>query len=231
MELWSASLTTLREAGATESQIEAVRRVGARRRHEARVSEARQEIASIADDVYRSTHEADRSVVEGFIGAAIRGALHAIGQPGSSRGTAPPGWYRDHPHVAARAAAMHEVLAHVAGSFGFVPSARSMQDAGIGVWAGDMARPSHYVTAREGHVEIVRDDEDCTVVAEVSSAAHPVLSEHLVATAIAERAHWVDAWLLHPSGPCPVLPDAGACEEHARLVAARRPAPASEVAS
>lgn len=198
METWTDIVARL-PAGLTEAQLEAIRQVGARRRHNARIEEARAEIVSIMERIMRSSSDADRIAVRAIVSRGIRRAIEYIGVPGSSCGSAPPGWYRAHPHVGARIAAMHAALADVP--------------------AGEPSLLT--ITASDGHVVLLAEGEEDRVVADITDSA--ILMEHVLAVAIESRAAAVDAWLLSPDGVMPEPPDASACEEYARLCAARRP--------
>ena len=244
METW----TTLRAAlpaGLTEDQLETIRRVGARRRHAARVEAAKAEIASIMDAIMLpDTERIDRDAVERIVRPAIRAALGCIGTPGSSCGSAPPGWYPGGTHVHARIAAMEMALDDLP-----PPQVRVIdyQAAGVGNWDTDgSVEQEHadgaYVTASgpdatssNGTVCVLRRDE--RAIAAIDSAAMPTLAEHVLDLAIRPAAERMDAWMRVQAGeqlpfstrvpayavgdPMPEPPDAGACAEYARLVAAR----------
>lgn len=217
-----------RLGAATEEQVEAIRRVGAPARHAARVAEARSDletrlaavVQAAPNDQASEIHDIDRSAVAAHVFAAIRAAVDAIGKPGSSAGTSPPGWYSNHPAVGCRIGALLEAMdCMVEQRWPFV---KEMRDLGVGVWTGDDYRPAHVVVADGPIVEIMRDDEDCTIVARVDSDQMPVLAEHLLANAIRKPAEAVEEWLRLQIGERPKLPDAGACKLHAALVQRRR---------
>lgn len=224
VETWREARSRLGDM--SEAQLEAIRRAGARRRHEQRVAAAQAEFDALVAEIMRSSDERDRRGVVARVRGAIERALDCIGAPGSACGSSPPGWYRAHGGADAWAAAMRHVLGGIP-TRGPIASEYVWQaDDGVwtnvGIWDGDMSRDAHFVSAAPGVVQIIRDDEDCTVVAEISVDRFPALAEHMLADAIGGRAAAVDEWLVACVGDMPTPPDAGACEEYRRIVERRR---------
>lgn len=167
----------------TEAQYEAVRRAGARRRHAERVAAADSELTAIS--VRCRLFPEARSL----IAQAIERALQCIGMPGSASGTSPPGWYRAHPYVHARIAAMRQAL------LDWVTS-----DA---LHGGEIQ-----AVAGEDYVWLTRADNGETV-GRVPVAEFPVLAEHLLAALVEPAATAVERWLTSDrSVPFPPPPDA-----------------------
>lgn len=243
LETWATARERLVELGATEAQLEAVRRAGAHRRHAARISAAQEELVSLVDACLLSHHPIDRQAVGTVVRDGIEQALRCIGTPGSASGSAPPGWYRDSPSVGARVAALEHALQNTPLSDEYpdrmlCSTARlrpiDYLDHGVGTWHGDTARPAVRITARHQNVIIYRDDEDCTEIGQIASSVYPVLAEHVLAIYVETDAVACDLWLQRlaaasaagvnaPGGlDWPGLPDADAAEELERLINARR---------
>lgn len=217
IETWTATRERLARLGATDEQMEAVRRAGARRRHEARVAAATRELDQLVAGIcLPAAEDPDRQAIRALVREAITRALGCVGMPGSA------GWLAGGPSADARIAAWQYAL-----------------DA----WpSGFSSGTPHYVTASEGCVVVMRaaDDAPVGVVysnesalpdAEQRGALSPVLAEHLLTASVERAALAVDTWLVQgASGPMPPLPDASAAAELERVICARRYGTMSETA-
>lgn len=215
IETWTATRERLVHLGATDEQMEAVRRAGARRRHEARVESARVALDQLVAGIcLPAAEDPDRQAIRALVREAITRALGCVGMPGSACGSSPPGWLAGGPSADARIAAWQYAL-----------------DAWpVGLSSG----LTHYVTASEGCVVVMRaaddapvgvvySDESALSDAEQRDALSPVLAEHLLAVSVWQAALAVDTWLVQgASGPMPPLPDASAAAELERIICTRR---------
>lgn len=207
-ETWSAHLERLAPMGLSKPQLEAIRQAGGPRRHQSRIQAAKRELQELLTAV-----EVD-GATEGrqLIFWSVETAIAAIGEPGSANGSAPPGWYRNHPHVGARVDAALRALEEL----------KQKEPTIDGVYATSEA---------SGDVVVMSNDR---VVARIP-AHMAVLCEHLLGVSVRLQAQAFDSWLVSDQATpesesggtlhtqdSPPPPDAAACDELARIVAKRQ---------
>lgn len=237
---WTQTLADIAAAGAnlTSDQLEAIRRVGAKRRHEARTLEAYGKIRILVGQLMvhptpAGRWDLNRLAVWYYLEPAITRALACVGLPGSRAGTSPPGMFQGHPNQNATLAAWDAALLQVHEAFvrdatrESAPMVTGEGDHTVKVRSGD-TEDTYKLTVVHGLVSISRNDrdvgpEDWDAIALWRSDDHPEVTEHVLDWVIAVMAESVDWWAQRGcEGPMPAPPPADLCKEHARLVARRR---------
>lgn len=212
----------------TPDQLEAVRRVGAKRRHLARVSQAEEKIRAVLDGamvVEHASNDVGRLAAWHFLDQALVSALDCVGTPGSACGSAPPGIFRGHPHERATKAAWVEAMVRVGAR---VANGVPRHGSGRRVIIGSDNIVEYKLTVENpGTVAVVHVDSIDTV----AKWSDPVIVEHMLAEVTRRDAEALDQWLwtsTYRESPMPEPPPADLCAEHERLVMVRRAPPPSD---
>ena len=208
---WEQEKTML-PPGLTEAQMEAIRRAGAQRRHNARVDAARSEIRALCEKIVAPSVgalSARRWAVHRLLREAIEVAIASIGKPGSACGTSPPGWYRNTRNVGARVAALRAAMA-----------------AELTDYSGAEVYDIRVHVIGEQELVIMDYQLDDPTLGRINPEWGPefrVLAEHIASMEIQRRSSAMDAWIASGGeGQAPAPPPAELIDFYYSLMEARR---------